>query len=66
MGVDGNGLRQSDVPEDYPVWSPDGRQIAFLSDRDRVWEIYLMDVNGSNQRRLTYENSHVYSFAWLP
>ncbi|MDQ7030142.1 MAG: hypothetical protein Q9O62_10375 [Ardenticatenia bacterium] len=33
-----------------PAWSPDCRQIAFLSNRDGPWRIYVMDADGSNQR----------------
>lgn len=32
-----------------PAWSPDGSQIAFLTDRTGRWEIWLMNVDGSNQ-----------------
>lgn len=35
------------------AFSPDGRKIAFVSDRDGNNEIYVMDVNGANQKRLT-------------
>lgn len=35
-----------------PAWSPDGRQIAFLTDRSGQWEIWTMNADGSNQRRL--------------
>ncbi len=35
------------------TWSPDGKQIAFPSNRDGNREIYLMDLNGKNQRNLT-------------
>ena len=38
-----------------PAWSPDGKMIAFESDRDGAWtwEIYVMDADGKNQRNLT-------------
>jgi dipeptidyl aminopeptidase/acylaminoacyl peptidase len=32
-----------------PAWSPDGSQIAFLTDRTGRWEIWLMNIDGSNQ-----------------
>jgi len=35
-----------------PVWSPDGTQLAFLTDRSGNWEIWLMNADGSNQRPL--------------
>jgi Tol biopolymer transport system component len=35
-----------------PVWSPDGAQIAFLTDRTGPWEIWVMNADGTNQRPL--------------
>jgi TolB protein len=35
-----------------PAWSPDGRAIAFLTDRTGKWEIWVMATDGSNPRRL--------------
>ena len=35
-----------------PSWSPDGRSIAFLSDRSGKWAVWVMDANGANQRML--------------
>ena len=32
-----------------PTWSPDGRYILFLSDRDEAWRLYRMNADGSNQ-----------------
>jgi uncharacterized protein YgiM (DUF1202 family) len=33
-----------------PAWSPNGSQIAFLTDRTGRWEIWVMNADGSNQR----------------
>ena len=48
----------------------DGEQIAFVSDRDGndeidVDEIYVMDADGGNQRRLT-NNLHTWQPSWSP
>ena len=36
-----------------PRYSPDGKRIAFTSHRDGNAELYLMDADGTNVRRLT-------------
>lgn len=48
-------LTDSGTDED-PVWSPDGSMIVFQSDRlseTSAPDLYLMDADGSNERRLT-------------
>jgi TolB protein len=52
--------------DDQPTWSPDGRQIAFISDRDGNREIYLVNVNGSNETRLTNTLSDELLPSWSP
>jgi Tol biopolymer transport system component len=37
----------------FPAWSPDGKQIAFCSDREGNENIYVMDIEGGEPRRLT-------------
>ena len=39
-----------------PAWSPDGRKIAFVSNRDGNSEVYVMNANGSGQRNLHPRN----------
>jgi Tol biopolymer transport system component len=36
-----------------PAWSPDGKRIAFVSRRDGNPEIYVIDADGANPKRLT-------------
>ena len=43
----------SDVVGRNGCWSPTSDQIAFMSDRDGNWEIYVMNGDGTDQRRLT-------------
>ena len=37
----------------FPTWSPDSQQLAFLSDRDGNFEIYVMNADGSDQQNIT-------------
>ena len=62
MDQDGSNVIQlTDHPDTdtNPVWSPDGKRIAFSSQRDdpmRIHgnqEVYVMDANGGNDIRLT-------------
>ena len=46
--------------------SPDGRQIAFMSARDGNPEIYVMNADGSNLRRLTNHPAGESSPTWSP
>jgi dipeptidyl aminopeptidase/acylaminoacyl peptidase len=54
--VDGTSVTQltSDPAEDVqPVFSPDGRHIAFASTRAGSWDIYTMDLDGKNVTQVT-------------
>lgn len=39
--------------DELPVWFPDGRRIAFASDRTGSFEIWSMNIDGSDARQLT-------------
>jgi TolB protein len=48
-------------------WSPDGRRIAFSSERDGEGEVWVMDADGSHQRRLTHDPAtYDAPKRWLP
>lgn len=49
-----------------PVWSPDGKTIAFASDRHGNHDIFLMSVNGGEAKRLTYHSSDDFPYAFTP
>jgi Tol biopolymer transport system component len=57
INADGTGLRRltrNTVVDSNPVWSPDGRRIAFTRLRDRqTANIYVINADGSGQQRLT-------------
>lgn len=46
-------LTTQDSYESSPVWSPDGQEIAFASDRYGNFDIFIMSADGGNARRLT-------------
>jgi len=47
-----------------PVWSPDGKQIAYVSDVNGNKDVYIMNADGSGVRRLTYGKSNNLNPAW--
>ena len=50
---------------DYmPVWSSDGRQIAFASDRYGNFDVFVMDAEGGAARRLTYHSGNEYPYSF--
>lgn len=58
--VSGGQARQLTTQDSYetePVWSPDGKKIAFASDREGGTDIFIMDVAGGPATRLTYNSA---------
>ena len=49
-----------------PAWSPDGRSLAFISDRTDKRQIYLIDPRGGEARAITSVEEGVGAFLWSP
>jgi TolB protein len=49
-----------------PTWSPDGKRLAFVSDRAGSPQIYLMGADGSGVRRLTFQGNYNQTPQWSP
>ncbi len=52
--------------ESSPRWSPDGKQLAFLSNRDDQQQIYVMRADGGEAAAATKGKRSVHSFGWSP
>ncbi|MFZ5905843.1 MAG: Tol-Pal system beta propeller repeat protein TolB [Nitrospirota bacterium] len=68
INPDGTGLTQLTVQgnNEDPSFSPDGRYITFMSDRDGVKGIYIMRANGEAQQRITPRGMKASGPRWSP
>ncbi|MEM1246297.1 MAG: S41 family peptidase [Acidobacteriota bacterium] len=63
-----NLTRSSGAHDREPAWSPDGRQIAFVSDADGEEEIWIVDALGRDEARQLTDGSEgrYYGLSWSP
>ena len=52
-------ITKNSLDKDDPAFSPDGTQVAFIASWENAWNIFIMDIDGSNLKNLTksyYDN----------
>lgn len=64
----GTATRLTTLPsyEANPLWSPDGKTIAFSSDRHGNLDVYVMSAEGGSAKRLTYNTASEIPTAFTP
>jgi TolB protein len=66
-GTNAKELTDAKSNVSYPAWSPDGKRVAFSSDREGgVMQIFAMDISGANLVQVTRERQHCRVPAWSP
>src|SRR5262249_12028135 len=59
-------LTNSKKSSSYPVWSPDSKRLAFISDRDAKRQIYVIAPAGGEAIQLTSVETAVSGMSWSP
>ena len=59
-------LTRGKKSSDAPAWSPDGRRLAFGSERGEKRQVYLLDLAGGDAEPVTTAEEGVARFAWSP
>jgi dipeptidyl aminopeptidase/acylaminoacyl peptidase len=63
----GEALQMTQSGKDSsPVWSPDGKTIAFLSSRSGDSQVYLLSMDGGEARELTHLSTGADTVKWSP
>nr|MBN2278870.1 S9 family peptidase [candidate division Zixibacteria bacterium] len=55
-----------EVNDQSPLWSPDGRHLAFISTRNKKSGIYIIPTEGGAERKIIEEDGSFSSLVWTP
>jgi Tol biopolymer transport system component len=66
QGVPYRQLTTGSWNDRYPAWSPNGKSIAYVSDRSGLQALWIMDASGLHQRQLSYGSEMVACPSWSP
>jgi hypothetical protein len=59
-------LTRDDSHNVMPKFSPDGKRVAFASNRSGNWDIFVMSTSGGKAVQITTESSHELHPSWSP
>ena len=65
QGGDAKQLTTNESYEGHPMWSPDGTELAFCSNREGSMDVFIMSADGGTASRVTTHSFNEYPAGWL-
>ncbi|MFY9557225.1 MAG: DPP IV N-terminal domain-containing protein, partial [Blastocatellia bacterium] len=65
-GGEARRLTTHPAEESYPVFSPDGSQLAFSRQIGGNWDLFVMPATGGEARQITFHPRNDYANGWTP
>ena len=69
IDIDGSNktqLTHNDVDDGHPTWSPNGKQIAFSSMVENIYQIFIVNAAGGTAKQLTFSDASHYHPIFSP
>ncbi len=65
-GGEATRLTHHPASDHWPCVSPDGKTVAFLSNRDATWQVYTVPVAGGAPRKISHHTEGATPLVWFP